>query len=92
MKQKTAEALAYGKTFVGTKESLYGYEEALGIQHDGECVVFSEDNAKNQIEIFEKIDEKNLYGRYKELTDLFENNYSKEAIKNKLIEVLNCED
>jgi len=24
--------------------------------------------------------------------DLFENNYSKEAIKNKLIEVLNCED
>jgi len=55
-------------------------------------VVFSEDNAKNQIEIFEKIDEKNLYGRYKELTDLFENNYSKEAIKNKLIEVLNCED
>ena len=88
MKQKTAEALAYGKTFVGTKESLYGYEDALQVNHNGEKIVFSEDSAEEQVKIFELIDKKNLYGRYKELTDLFKDNYSKDAIKNRLLEIL----
>lgn len=88
MKQKTAEALAYGKTFVGTKESLYGYEDALQVNHNGEKIVFSEDSAEEQVKIFELIDKKNLYGRYKKLTDLFKDNYSKDAIKNRLLEIL----
>ena len=88
MKQKTAEALAYGKTFVGTKESLYGYEDALQVNHAGEKVVFSEDNAEGQVKIFELIDEKNLYGSYQELTKLFEDNYSKQAIKKRILEIM----
>ena len=44
--------------------------------------------AEEQVKIFELIDKKNLYGRYKELTDLFKDNYSKDAIKNRLLEIL----
>ena len=50
--------------------------------------MFSEDSAEEQVKIFELIDKKNLYGRYKELTDLFKDNYSKDAIKNRLLEIL----
>lgn len=88
MKQKTAEALAYGKVLVGTKESLYGYEDALQVYHNGEKIVFSEDSAEGQIKIFEMIDKKNLYGSYQELTKLFEENYSKKAIKKRILEIM----
>ena len=50
--------------------------------------MFSEDNAEGQVKIFELIDEKNLYGSYQELTKLFEDNYSKQAIKKRILEIM----
>lgn len=81
MKQKTAEALAYGKPFIGTKESLYGYEEAERIRYNGVPVVYSCDEANLQLKAFETIESNGVYGRFDELTNLFEENYSLSAIK-----------
>lgn len=44
--------------------------------------------AEGQVKIFELIDEKNLYGSYQELTKLFEDNYSKQAIKKRILEIM----
>ena len=38
MKQKTVEALSYGKLFIGTDESLFGYREEMDDSISGSCV------------------------------------------------------
>ena len=81
MKQKTAEALAYGKPFVGTKESLYGYEEAEKILYHNVPIVYSCDDPVSQLSAFKTIEKNNIYGRFDELTNLFEEKYSLGAIK-----------
>ena len=67
MKQKTAEALAYGKTFVGTMESMQGYEEELEIKENQHSIVFSCDKPEEQIKVFEYIEKNVLYGFHKDL-------------------------
>ena len=81
MKQKTAEAFAYGRTFIGTKESLQGYEDEIGLQDSGKTIVFSCDTAKEQIEALTQIKEENSYEYHKVLTDVYWNKYSILAIQ-----------
>lgn len=88
MKQKTAEALAYGKVFIGTSESMYGYEEACDIRSDGKQVVFSCDDKDGQISAIKQIEKTGIAGkRFEELTTLFENKYSEKAICRSLTEI-----
>lgn len=84
MKQKTAEAFAYGKPFIGTMESLQGYEQAVEMKFNGKKVVFSCESAKEQILALDTIEQQGLYGMYPELTAYFETNYSVNAIKREL--------
>lgn len=88
MKQKTAEAFAYGKCFVGTTESLQGYESAISLTEKNHQIVFSCDSAKEQLKAFEYIEANKLYGYHKDLNELFQKQYSKEAIKHELVKWL----
>lgn len=84
MKQKTAEAFAYGKPFVGTRESLQGYEQAVDSLFDGRKVVFSCETGEEYCKAIDEIDSSDLYGYYCQLTEYFEENFSVKAIQNRL--------
>ena len=81
MKQKTAEALAYGKTFVGTMESMQGYEEELEIKENQHSIVFSCDKPEEQIKVFEYIEKNVLYGFHKDLNAAYKKKYSSQALE-----------
>ena len=81
MKQKTAEALAYGITFVGTMESMQGYEEELEIKENQHSIVFSCDKPEEQIKVFEYIEKNVLYGFHKDLNAAYKKKYSSQALE-----------
>ena len=81
MKQKTAEAFAYGKTFIGTQESLRGYENEIGLKDNGKIIVFSCDTAKEQIKILEKLKKENNFEYHRMLTKVYREKYSMLAIR-----------
>lgn len=81
MKQKTAEAFAYGKTFIGTTESMQGYEDELNL-FDKRCkIVFSCDTYEEQLSAFEYIEENEVYDFHKVLNLSYEKKYSAEALE-----------
>ena len=79
MKQKTAEAFGYGRCFVGTTESLEGYEEELSYPF-----VFRSDSAEGMLAAFKEIEKNQLYGYHAELNAVFRKKYSKEAMVQRL--------
>lgn len=81
MKQKTAEAIAYGKTFIGTTESLFGYEESLKIKNADLPLVYEANTPDEFILAFKKVHNNNLYGFHPELHKLYEANYSLQNTK-----------
>ena len=81
MKQKTAEAFAYGRTFIGTTESLQGYESELGLQDNGMKIVFLCDTPEHQLEAFKYIEDNAVYGYHKQLNDHYNLFYSKQKLK-----------
>lgn len=88
MKQKTAEAFAYGRCFAGTKESLLGYEEALKIG-GGLPLVFSCDKPEEYLNAFSFIRENKLYGYHEEINKLYNERYSLSASINVMKNILN---
>lgn len=70
MKTKTAEALMYGKTIVGSKEALYGYDETAGI----EC-----NTADEFVKCINELQTAGVKKFNPEKRDMFINNYSIEA-------------
>ena len=88
MKQKTAEAFAYGRPFVGTIESIQGYEKELNVLHNGKKIVFASDNPDEQIEALKYIDDNSLYGYMEELNKVYDLKYSKKALMDVLSKAL----
>lgn len=89
MKVKTAEALAYGKMFLGTHESLVGYNEAL--PQACEDFILECNTKEEYIDALEKIEKSNLKKWHKEVADYFEINFSESAIAQKLVPLLEIE-
>ena len=84
MKQKTAEAFAYGKTFIGTQESLEGYEKALELYEND--MVFRCDTKEEYLQAFTKIESTNRFIYNDSLNKTYWQLYSEKAICNKLRE------
>ena len=91
MKQKTAEAFAYGRCLLATIESIQGYEEELKIEHNGHYVVFASDNSEDQVKDLEYLEQNSMYGYNEELHYAYEIKYSKKSLINTLSEVLTVE-
>lgn len=88
MKIKTAEAFSFGKTFLGSEESLHGYIEELpnSIVNN---TVFQCDTAEEYTNVLEKLSQKELLHEDKELVSIYQEKYSVEAalsIMKKIIE------
>ena len=88
MKQKTAEAFAYGRCFLGTIESIQGYEKELEIEHNGHRVVFASDNPAELIQAVDDIEKNGLSGFIPELNCAYERYYSKKALIGTLRSIL----
>ena len=90
MKQKTAEAFAYGIPFVGTTESLYGYEKAIDIKSENNNpIVFKADTAKEFLDSFNYIERNKIYGYHEELNTFYEANHSLQSTITVLTTILN---
>ena len=88
MKQKTAEAFAYGKCFIGTTESLIGYEEAIDIEQDNQKSVFCCDLPEEQLAAFRELELYDNYHFQTQLYNLYKNKYSKDVTKKILTDLL----
>jgi hypothetical protein len=84
MKQKTAEAFAYGKAFIGTTESLHGYEVALEIEEKGNRLVYCANTPEEQIQAINCLIELKNERMHHQLFELYRSTYSKEAVINTL--------
>lgn len=88
MKIKTAEAFSFGKTFLGSEESLHGYIEELP-KDIVNSVVFQCDTAEQYINVLTKLSHEKILQRNKELISIYEEKYSIEAsfkVMTKIIE------
>ena len=81
MKIKTAEAISYGKIFLGSSESLYGYWEEIPDDLK-DNVVFKCDTAEDYLTAFNKIDKKPVCKKNVELISLYDQLYSENAAYN----------
>lgn len=88
MKQKTAEAFAYGRTFIGTTESLQGYESELNLEDNHHRIVFSCDTPEGQLEAFEYIERNKTYGFHQQLNKAYNEKYSVKAIERSIRKLL----
>lgn len=82
MKQKTAEAIAYGKSFIGTKESLFGYEKCLKIKKNNLPLIYNANTPNEFLYALNYIHENKLYGFHSELYNMYKTYYSLQATKN----------
>lgn len=78
MKIKTAEAFSFGKTFLGSEESLHGYIEELPSSMIN-SVVFQCDSAEEYINALNKLSQAEILNRSEELVSIYEEKYSVEA-------------
>ena len=83
MKSKTVEALSYGKVFVGTKESLFGFWEVMGDRVRNH-MVYQVDQAKAWIDTLNMLIESKIAKFNLEEYELFLNEFSYETAKRKL--------
>ena len=81
MKQKTAEAFAYGKTFIGTTESMQGYEEELDLLDKEFKIVFSCDTREEQLDAFKYIEKNKVYDFHEVLNLAYKRKYSSKALE-----------
>ena len=83
MKQKTAEAFAYGRCFIGTDESMMGYEDAIGIPG-----IFCCNTGDEMVEAIRQIDNEDAYGYHNDIYLHYVKHYSFEAAKNNLRKIM----
>lgn len=87
MKVKTAEALSYGKCFVGTAESEIGYMEYCPDDCKG---IFLECNTDKEFaSTLNSLKDSGVQKEYQQIRSFFKDNYSLQAIENKLGNILN---
>lgn len=87
MKVKTAEALSYGKCFVGTAESEIGYMEYCPDNCKGLFVECNTD--KEFAEAINGLKKNGVQKEYQQIRNFFKDNYSLQAIEDKLRNILN---
>lgn len=87
MKIKTAEAIAYGKVFVGSSESLRGYYEEMPEELIGHTV-FQCDEAQEYVQAFKTLASSERVTVNQPLIDLYEKKYSKQAAVETLIRII----
>ena len=88
MKHKTAEEFAYGRTFIGTTESLQGYESELNLEDNHHRIVFSCDTPEEQLEAFDYIERNKTYGFHQQLNKAYNEKYSVKAIERSICKLL----
>ena len=88
MKQKTAEAFAYGRCFLGTRESIQGYEKELMTKHNGHRVVFASDSPDELIQAVREIEKNGLFDFIPELNCAYERYYSQKSLISVLRSIL----
>lgn len=87
MKVKTAEALSYGKCFVGTLESEIGYMEYC--PKDCRNLFFECNTAETFVATIDSLKQKGVQKEYQQIKCFFKNNYSLQSIEDKLRKILN---
>lgn len=87
MKIKTAEAISYGKAFIGSSESLRGYYEELPEEVIGQTV-FQCDDASEYIRAFKTLTSSERVLKNQILIDLYEKKYSKQAAMETLMRII----
>ena len=88
MKIKTAEAIAYGKVFVGSSESLHGYYEEMDNSIKNK-LIYKCDTSNEYIEALHKISNTGVKKKNTELIELYRNNYSPKAAEDIIRRILN---
>jgi glycosyltransferase involved in cell wall biosynthesis len=87
MKSKTVEATSYGKVFVGTEESLFGFWEEMD-ENIRNQTVFQCSTAEQWIETLNSLTEKVLLKYNQKLFELFVGKFSYQASKIKLESII----
>lgn len=87
MKIKTAEAISFGKTFVGSSESLEGYYEEMNEDIIG-VSVFRCDTVEQYLEAFDTISTKFAGKQHLSLTELYDKKFSSEAAIRTMKEIM----
>jgi len=87
MKIKTAEAISYGKTFIGSSESLRGYYENMQ-ENIRKKFVFQCDSAEEYINAFNYLSKNGIKRKNEELIQIYEENYSPSAAYNVMKKIL----
>ena len=70
---------------------MQGYENTLKIVENDHNIVFSGDSPEEQIQAFEYIEKNQIYGFHEVLNNTFKENYSIEAIENRLCSIIGIE-
>ena len=83
MKSKTVEAVSFGKTFVGTAESLFGFWEEMGDSIKGKSVYMC-NTPEDWINTLNFLINNKIQKFNSELFDLFVQKFSYEAIREQL--------
>lgn len=81
MKIKTAEAISYGKVFVGSTESLHGYYEEMPKDIINK-VIFRCDTIEDYLKAFSTMAEKEVKKQNEALVELYKTKYSSTASYN----------
>lgn len=87
MKIKTAEAISFGKTFVGSSESLHGYYEEIP-EIAKNHIVFQCDTAEEYLKAFSQISKYGVERKNKILVQLYNEKYSPVAAFNIVKQIL----
>lgn len=87
MKSKTVEALSYGKVFVGTEESLFGFWEEMD-ENLRNRTVFQHDSADEWIDTINRLVANEVHKFDEETYSLFVKKFSYESARDKLADLL----
>ena len=81
MKIKTAEAISYGKVFVGSTESLHGYYEEMPKSIINK-LIFQCDTVEDYLKAFSEIADREVEKQNNVLVELYKTKYSSAASYN----------
>lgn len=87
MKSKTVEAISYGKTFVGTEESLFGFWEEMPIQVKNK-MIYQSNQEEEWINVLNKLVDMDIPKFNPSVYKLFEEKFSYDISKEKLRVIL----
>jgi len=87
MKIKTAEAISYGKVFVGSTESLHGYYEEMPTAIIDKAM-FRCDTAEEYLEVFSQLADEKIEKKDETLINFYKDKYSPDASYNTMKRII----